>query len=71
MNVAPLPNAAAPLVPAPIRVMVVDDAIVARGILSHWIDEESDLKMVAALRSGREALDELERGVAGPANARP
>jgi two-component system chemotaxis response regulator CheB len=61
MNVAPLPNASAPLVPAPIRVMVVDDAIVARGILSHWIDEESDLKMVAALRSGREALDELER----------
>src|SRR5829696_2452508 len=61
MNVAPLPNAAAWPASAPIRVMVVDDAVVVRGILSRWIDEEADLKTVATLRSGREAVDELER----------
>jgi two-component system chemotaxis response regulator CheB len=61
MNVAPLPNTAAWPASAPIRVMVVDDAVVVRGILARWIDEEADLKSVATLRSGREAVDELER----------
>jgi two-component system chemotaxis response regulator CheB len=41
--------------------MVVDDAVVVRGILSRWIDDESDLTAVAVLRSGQEALAELER----------
>jgi two-component system chemotaxis response regulator CheB len=40
--------------------MVVDDAIVVRGILARWIDQEADLKTVATPRSGREAVDELE-----------
>jgi two-component system chemotaxis response regulator CheB len=41
--------------------MVVDDAVVVRGILARWIDQENDLKTVATPRSGREALEELER----------
>ena len=45
----------------PIRVMVVDDAIVVRGLLSRWIEEEPGLKLVAALRSGREAIEQIER----------
>ena len=42
-----------------IRVMVVDDAIVVRTLLSRWIDEAPDLKLVAALRNGREAVDQF------------
>src|SRR5215475_6424222 len=45
----------------PIRVMVVDDAVVVRGLLSRWIDEEPGLEVVASLRTGREAVDQLER----------
>src|SRR4051794_40805619 len=45
----------------PIRVMVVDDAIVVRGLLSRWIEEEPGLELVAALRSGREAIEQIER----------
>src|SRR5262245_24273039 len=44
-----------------IRVMVVDDAVVVRGLLARWIEAESELKLVASLRSGREAIEQLER----------
>src|SRR5690242_13277283 len=45
----------------PLRVMIVDDAVVVRGLVSRWIDEEPDLKTVASLRNGREAVDQLLR----------
>jgi two-component system, chemotaxis family, protein-glutamate methylesterase/glutaminase len=45
----------------PIRVMVVDDAVVVRGLVSRWIEEEPGLKVVASLRTGREAVDQVER----------
>ena len=55
----------APAAPAtaqdPIRVMIVDDAVVVRGLVSRWIDEEPGLKTVASLRNGREAVDQLSR----------
>jgi two-component system chemotaxis response regulator CheB len=41
--------------------MVVDDAVVVRSLLSRWIDETPDLKLVAALRNGREALEQLDQ----------
>jgi two-component system, chemotaxis family, protein-glutamate methylesterase/glutaminase len=44
----------------PIRVMVVDDAVVARSLLRGWIDAEPDMKIVAALRTGRQAVDAIE-----------
>ena len=47
--------------PQPIRVMVVDDAVVVRSLLGRWIEEEPDLRLVGSLRSGREAVDEVER----------
>ena len=53
----PAPSAA----PDPLRVMIVDDAVVVRGLVSRWIDEEPDLKTVASLRNGREAVDQLLR----------
>ena len=44
-----------------IRVMVVDDAVVVRGLLARWIDAEAGLQLVASLRSGREAIEQVER----------
>jgi two-component system chemotaxis response regulator CheB len=40
--------------------MVVDDAVVVRSLLSRWIEETPGLKLVAALRNGREALEKLD-----------
>ena len=60
MNVAvPLPTANA--VRARLRVMIVDDAVVVRGMFSRWIAAEPDLEVVATLRSGADALRELPR----------
>lgn len=41
--------------------MVVDDAVVVRSLLSRWIGEEPGLKLVAALRTGRDAVDQLDQ----------
>ena len=51
-----------PIVSAPdeIRVMVVDDAAIVRSLLSRWVEEAPGLKLVAALRNGREALERLD-----------
>ena len=56
--VTPKPSAA---VGKRIRVMVVDDAVVVRGLFSRWVGEEPDLEVCAALRTGREAVNQLER----------
>jgi two-component system, chemotaxis family, protein-glutamate methylesterase/glutaminase len=40
--------------------MIVDDAVVARSIMTRWVDAESDMKVVASLRTGRAALENLE-----------
>ena len=45
----------------PIRVMVVDDAVVVRGLVARWIDGEPDMTVAASLRTGREAVDQIER----------
>src|SRR5215467_8582190 len=44
-----------------IRVMVVDDSVVVRGLVSRWIEEEPGLVVAASLRNGRDAVDQLER----------
>jgi two-component system, chemotaxis family, protein-glutamate methylesterase/glutaminase len=43
----------------PIRVMVVDDAVVVRGLIVRWVESEPGLEVVAALRSGREAIAQI------------
>jgi two-component system chemotaxis response regulator CheB len=58
MSAAPPASAAAT---NPIRVMVVDDAVVVRGLLSRWIEEDPRLKLVASLRTGRDAVAQVER----------
>jgi two-component system, chemotaxis family, protein-glutamate methylesterase/glutaminase len=40
--------------------MVVDDAIVVRGLLARWIEAETGLELVASLRNGRLAIEQLE-----------
>ncbi len=46
----------------PIRVMVVDDAVVVRSLLARWADEERDMQVVASLRTGREAVARIDKG---------
>ncbi len=50
----------APAAERQIRVMVVDDAVVARSMMTRWVEAEPDMKIAAALRGGHEALDQLE-----------
>jgi two-component system, chemotaxis family, protein-glutamate methylesterase/glutaminase len=45
----------------PIRVMIVDDAVVVRRLLARWIEAEPDLMVAASLRTGREAVDQVEK----------
>ena len=42
-----------------IRVMIADDAVVVRGLFARWVDAESDMQVVATVRTGREALERL------------
>ncbi|MPZ41534.1 MAG: chemotaxis-specific protein-glutamate methyltransferase CheB [Rhizobiales bacterium] len=46
---------------APIRIMIVDDAVVVRGLLTRWIEAEPGLQTVGSMRSGREAIEQFER----------
>ncbi len=50
----------APRTADPIRVMVVDDAIVVRSLLARWVDAEPDMQVIASLRTGREAVARIE-----------
>jgi two-component system chemotaxis response regulator CheB len=54
--VAPMPDPDQ----GPLRVVVVDDAIVVRGLVSRWLNSESDVAVVATLRNGQEAVDRIE-----------
>ncbi|MBP0110995.1 protein-glutamate methylesterase/protein-glutamine glutaminase [Bradyrhizobium vignae] len=45
----------------PLRVMIVDDSVVIRGLISRWIGAEHDMEVAASLRTGLEAVNQLER----------
>src|SRR5689334_21872661 len=45
----------------PLKVMVVDDSVVIRGMISRWIASEPDMVVVASLRTGLDAVNQLER----------
>nr|WP_049750614.1 chemotaxis response regulator protein-glutamate methylesterase [Nitrobacter winogradskyi] len=45
----------------PLRVMVVDDSVVIRGLISRWIEAEPDMMVAASLRTGRDAVSQVER----------
>lgn len=41
--------------------MVVDDSVVIRGLISRWIEAEPDMVVAASLRTGLQAVNELEK----------
>src|ERR1700687_3014987 len=45
----------------PLRVMVVDDSVVIRGLIARWIASESDMVVAASLRTGLDAVNQIER----------
>src|SRR5712672_4669241 len=44
-----------------LRVMVVDDSVVIRGMISRWISAEPDMEVTASLRTGLDAVNQLDR----------
>lgn len=44
-----------------IRVMVVDDSIVIRGLISRWLNALDDIEVVAACRNGQDAVDQIAK----------
>jgi two-component system chemotaxis response regulator CheB len=55
-------NMRSPAVPGArsVRIMVVDDSAVVRGLVSRWIGEADGFELVAAAPNGRAALDLVE-----------
>ena len=50
-----------PVQPEPLRVMLVDDSVVIRGMISRWLGSEPDIVVAASLRTGLEAVNQVER----------
>jgi len=46
---------------SPLAVLVVDDSDVLRTVVSHYLDDESDLKVIASVASAAEALEQARR----------
>jgi two-component system chemotaxis response regulator CheB len=61
MNIAVTSHASAAAIGRRVRVMIVDDALVVRGLFARWVEAEADLELVASLRTGREAVNQVER----------
>ncbi len=61
MNLAVATPSSAALIGRRIRVMIVDDAVVVRGLFTRWVDAEPDMQVVASLRGAREAIERIER----------
>lgn len=45
----------------PIKVMIVDDSAVVRGLVARWIEEEAGLEVVARHANGRLAVEDIVR----------
>jgi two-component system chemotaxis response regulator CheB len=41
--------------------MVVDDSVVIRGLISRWIESEPDMVVAGSLRTGLDAVNQIER----------
>src|SRR5579862_6247794 len=55
------PSTTSPVQPEPLRVMLVDDSVVIRGMISRWVESEPDMVVAASLRTGRDAVNQIER----------
>lgn len=57
---APVQATGLPTLPAkPIRVMIVDDSAVVRGLVSRWVEEEPGLEVVARHANGKLAVEDV------------
>src|ERR1700687_803392 len=45
----------------PLRVMVVDDSVVIRGLIARWLGSEPDMGVAASLRTGLDAVNQIAR----------
>jgi two-component system, chemotaxis family, protein-glutamate methylesterase/glutaminase len=62
MSVALTSSAAhSPIQHEPLRVMLVDDSVVIRGMISRWVSAEPDMVVAASLRTGLDAVNQVER----------
>jgi two-component system chemotaxis response regulator CheB len=61
MNVIVAPTSSSTPLERRTRVMIVDDAVVVRGLFARWVEAEPDLEVVASLRTGRDAVNQVER----------
>src|ERR1700755_3549261 len=61
MSVALASSSAQSTREAKLRVMVVDDSVVIRGLISRWVNAEADMEVVASLRTGLDAVNQLDR----------
>ena len=41
--------------------MVVDDSVVIRGLIARWLGSEPDMVVAASLRTGLDAVNQIER----------
>lgn len=58
-STARIGSASPPSTSRPIRVMVVDDSAVVRGLVTRWLGEANDIEVVSAQRNGKTALEAL------------
>ena len=45
----------------PLAVLVVDDSDVLRTVVSHYLDDESDLQVIASVGTAGEAVEQAQR----------
>ena len=43
------------------RVMIVDDSVVVRGLVSRWVTESGQFDVVGTVSNGRAAIDLVDR----------
>lgn len=60
---SPLESATPPRLKAdaPLRVMIVDDSVVVRGLISRWLDAADGITVVSSRMNGASALADLDR----------
>ncbi len=59
MSAAPAP-ALSRLGQPPLRVMIVDDSVVVRGLVSRWLSQHGSMEVIGTAANGRAALDKLD-----------
>ncbi len=43
----------------PIRIAVIEDSAVIRGLIAKWLENESDFEVVGRFRNGKQAVENI------------